>query len=301
MPKKKQPAIWAALTVFRKIVCALPHETAVRLGGKLGRTVEYFTAKKTAAAKERCARILHVSPDEARRIVTGCYDHFGRAAAEFARIPQTARIMGDYMSFEGIGYLDEAVAAGRGVLLATAHIGNWEYGACMLAQKGYPINALGADQRDERITELISELRTAGGVHALGKANDLKAMIRALQKGEIIAVPIDQDARRAGVVSPFLGAPASTPLGPAKLAAKLGCIVIPCFTYRNPDGITFTTKFCPPMTGRGGRPFGKDVQQSMDDLNAVISDGIKAHPEQWMWMYPRWASVERGEAVERRD
>ena len=41
-------------------------------------------------------------------------------------------------------------------------------------------------------------------------------------------------------------------------------------------------------------PFGKNIQTSTDDLNAVISEGIKAHPEQWMWMYPRWESVERG-------
>ena len=48
------------------------------------------------------------------------------------------------------------------------------------------------------------------------------------------------------------------------------------------------------MKGRDGEPFGKNIQTSTDDLNAVISEGIKAHPEQWMWMYPRWESVERG-------
>ena len=179
-------------------------------------------------------------------------------------------------------------------MLATAHIGNWEYSACWLAHHGLPINSLGADQRDERITELIKDLRRAGGAKALGKANDLKAMIKALQRGEVIAVPVDQDAKEAGVVSPFLGSPASTPLGPAKLAAKLGCDVIPGICTRNPDGVTFSMKFYPPMKGRDGEPFGKNIQTSTDDLNAVISEGIKAHPEQWMWMYPRWESVERG-------
>ena len=141
---------------------------------------------------------------------------------------------------------------------------------------------------------VIKDLRRAGGAKALGKANDLKAMIKALQRGEVIAVPIDQDAKEAGVVSPFLGSPASTPLGPAKLAAKLGCDVIPGICTRNPDGVTFSMKFYPPMKGRDGEPFGKNIQTSTDDLNAVISEGIKAHPEQWMWMYPRWESVERG-------
>ena len=80
----------------------------------------------------------------------------------------------------------------------------------------------------------------------------------------------------------------------AELAAKLGCDVIPGICTRNPDGVTFSMKFYPPMKGRDGEPFGKNIQTSTDDLNAVISEGIKAHPEQWMWMYPRWESVERG-------
>ena len=96
------------------------------------------------------------------------------------------------------------------------------------------------------------------------------------------------------MVSPFLGSPASTPVGPAKLAAKLGCDVIPGICVRRPDGITFEMKFYPPMKGRNGEPFGKDIQASTDDLNAVISEGIRAYPDQWMWMYPRWESVERG-------
>ncbi len=291
---KRQPLIWNALTIFRKTVCALPHERAVALGGSLGRLVERFTKKKSAEAQARCARILGLSDERAKEIVRGVYDHFGRAATEFARMPLMAPVMTELVKTDGYEYLEAAFKEGRGVLLATAHIGNWEYAACMLAQRGLPINALGADQRDDRITELIRELREAGGVHALGKANDLKAMIKALQAGEIIAVPIDQDARRSGVLSPFLGSPASTPVGPAKLASKIGCAVIPCYSFRNADGITFTTKFLPPMRGRSGEPFGENVQTSMDDLNAVLTKGILEHPAQWMWMYPRWESVERG-------
>ena len=291
---RRQPVIWSSLTVVRKIVCSLSHEKAVALGGSLGNLTASFTAKKAAEARARCVKYLGVTEPRAAEIIKGVYNHFGRAAAEFARLPVMADKICSVVSTEGIEYLEEAMKKGRGVLLATAHTGNWEYAACMLAQKGFPVNALGADQRDERITELIRELREAGGVHALGKANDLKAMIKALQAGEIIAVPIDQDARRAGVLSPFLGHPASTPTGPAKLAAKIGCTVIPCFSFRNPDGITLTTKFCPPMQGRNGEPFGKNIQTSMDDLNEVLSAGIMLHPEQWMWVYPRWESVERG-------
>ena len=294
MPERSQPLIWHSLNIFRALCCRMEHERAVALGGRLGSLVARFSQKKVSEAVERCMKILGVPRARAEEIVRGAYEHFGRAAAEFARMPVMAERIDELVSSEGHEYLFDAVKSGRGAMLATAHIGNWEYSACWLARHGLPINSLGADQRDERITELIKELRRAGGAKALGKANDLKAMIKALQRGEVIAVPVDQDAKEAGIVSPFLGYPASTPLGPAKLAAKLGCDVIPGICTRNPDGVTFSMKFYPPMRGRDGEPFGKNIQTSTDDLNAVISEGIKAHPEQWMWMYPRWESVERG-------
>ena len=70
--------------------------------------------------------------------------------------------------------------------------------------------------------------------------------------------------------------------------------MIPVIAPPPPGGATSRINFPPPMKGRDGEPFGKNIQTSTDDLNAVISEGIKAHPEQWMWMYPRWESVERG-------
>ena len=228
MPEKSQPLIWHSLNIFRALCCRMEHERAVALGGKLGSLVARFSRKKVDEAVERCMKILGVPRARAEEIVRGAYEHFGRAAAEFARMPVMAERIDELVSSEGHEYLFDAVKSGRGAMLATAHIGNWEYSACWLAHHGLPINSLGADQRDERITELIKDLRRAGGAKALGKANDLKAMIKALQRGEVIAVPIDQDAKEAGVVSPFLGSPASTPLGPAKLAAKLGNHLAAC-------------------------------------------------------------------------
>ena len=296
-----QPVIWHLLNIFISVVRKLPHRSAVALGGRLGLLVAKATPKKFHEACARCERILGVSKERAVEIVTGSYRHFGSAAAEFARMPDAAQNIDSLVSCSGLEYLHDAAASKRGAMLVTAHIGNWEYGAACLAHHGFPVNALGADQRDSRITELIKELREACGVTALGKAGDLKVMVSALKRGEFIAVPVDQDAKEFGAVSPFLGFPASTPTGPERLAARLGCDVIPVFCIRNPDGITMDLKIYPPMQGRDGKPFGADIQESTDDLNRIISEEICRHPEQWMWMYPRWESVERGIFDDRRN
>lgn len=280
--------------MFCKLVCVLPHKSAVALGGSIGSLIARFSYRRVREAQERCMKVLNVSRERALEIVQGSYVHFGRAAAEFARMPVVASQIDSFIVSSGHEYLFDAVKSGRGAILATAHVGNWEYAACWLAHQGLPINALGTDQRDDRITNLIKNLRRSGGAKALGKASDLKVVIKALQRGEIVAVPIDQDAKDAGVLSPFLGYPASTPVGPAKLAAHLGCDVIPGICVRRHDGVTFEMKIYPPMKGRDGKPFGKDIQTSINDLNAVLSKGILEYPEQWMWMYPRWESYERG-------
>lgn len=293
--KNKQTFIWSILTAFRKIVTLLPHSAAVAIGGFIGSVVPFFTPVKLREATDRCARVLGISHKEARGIVKRSYRNFGKSTAEFIRLPVMASKLDEIMCVYGEENLREAYEAGKGVFVVTAHIGNWEYAGAWAAQHGYPMNGLGTDQRDERITNLIAELRNAGGMKALGKASDLKAMIKALQAGEIIAVPVDQDAKKAGVVSPFLGYPASTPIGMAKLADRLGCAVVPGYCVRWLDTQKLELHFLPVLKGREGTPFGKNLQSSVDDCNEVISEWIRKYPDQWMWMYPRWESVERGD------
>lgn len=292
---KKQSFIWSVLSAFRKIVTSLPHQAAVMLGGFVGSIIPLFTRNKLKEATDRCAKVLEIPQKEASRIVKGAYRNFGKSTAEFIRIPVMAHKLDEIVTVNGEENLREAYEAGKGVFIVTAHIGNWEYAGAWCAQHGYPMNGLGTDQRDERITNLIMELRNAGGMKALGKASDLKAMIRALQAGEIIAVPVDQDAKKAGIVSPFLGYPASTPIGMAKLADKLGCAVVPAYCVRWLDTHKLELHFLPALKGRDGKPYGKDLQSSIDDCNEVISEWIRKYPDQWMWMYPRWESVERGD------
>ena len=125
MPEKSQPLIWHSLNIFRALCCRMEHERAVALGGKLGSLVARFSRKKVDEAVGRCMKILGVPRARAEEIVRGAYEQFGRAAAEFARMPVMAERIDERVSSEGHEYLFDAVKSGRGAMLATAHIGNW--------------------------------------------------------------------------------------------------------------------------------------------------------------------------------
>jgi KDO2-lipid IV(A) lauroyltransferase len=235
--------------------------------------------------------VLGVDSADAGRVVSGAYDHFGRCLAEFLRLPLMADRLTDIVDLDGAEFLREALGLGRGVIFLSAHIGNWEYGAALMARMGFPMNAIGAGQRDPRITDAIADTRRSVGVNHVSKGLGLKAALSCLRRGEVLCVLMDQDARDSGVVSPFLGVPASTPVGPIKLAGKFGAPVLPARIIRRPDGGRFSMTIYPPLEGRDGEPFGADIQHAADRCNEVISSWIRETPEQWMWMYPRWAST----------
>ena len=283
--------MWAALQVFRKICNILPHRSALSLGAFMGSIVERHSLDRVARARARCARILGVEEEKAADIISGVYKNFGRSLVEFIRLPQMADELDNLIELSGEEYLREAFDLGHGVIFLSAHLGNWEYGAAALAKQGFPMNAIGADHRDPRITTAFQELRASAGVKLVGKGLDLKAALLCLRNKEILAVLLDQDAREAGLVSPFLGVPASTPFGPIKLARKFGSPVVPVHIVRLPDNVHLKMTIEPPLTGKDGRPFGEDLQYAVDSCNEKISSWIRETPDQWLWMYPRWATT----------
>ncbi len=269
----------------------MPHRSALALGAFLGSVVERHSPKRVAKARARCARILGVTEEEAVEIIRDTYRNFGRSLVEFVRLPKMAGELEALVELKGEAHLREAFERGHGVIFLSAHMGNWEYGAALLARHGFPMNAIGADYRDPRFTKAFQELRENAGVKHVGKGLDLKAAISCLRKGEVLAVMLDQDAREAGLVSPFLGVPASTPIGPIKMARKFGSPVVPVHVVRQRDGIHLTMTIEPPLEGKDGAPFGEDPQHAVDSCNERISSWIRENPAQWLWMYPRWATT----------
>ena len=288
---RRQPVIWASLRAFTYLCERMEHDKALRLGARAAGMVEFFSRRRVSRARSRVTRMLGVPEKKSREIISGAYRHFGMALVEFIRLPQIYPEIEKWVEVRGIENIRKALERGKGAIFLSAHIGCWEYGAAACAKLGIPMNAIGAEQRDYRITQAIANLRARAGVNPLGKGLDLRAAIECLRKNEVLAVLLDQDAKKAGVMSPFLGHLASTPIGPVKLAHKIGSAVLPAHITRDDGGARMTLVIDRPLEGKNGRPFGEDLQYAADRCNEVISGWIRKNPEQWMWMYPRWAST----------
>lgn len=288
---KSGDGAWRAILGLGMLVRALPHGAAVRLGAALGLLVRLFSWKRVDAAERRCVRVLGVGVTEARRIVRESYANHGRTAAEILRLPVLGASLDGLFSIHGKENLEEAYGKGKGVILLGAHLGNWELAAARIARMGIPIEAIGAEQRDPRMTELVIEMRAAAGVPTIGKGFDLKSALRCLQAGHVLAILLDQDAKRKGVVVPFLGRAASTPYGPVKMSWKLGSAIVPVFYIRRADGVSHDLTFLPALelpSPEGGQ---EALLAAVRSCNEVLGEWIARFPGQWMWLYPRWAST----------
>jgi len=292
--KLSQDVTWRLLQGFGWIVNRAPHGLAVRLGGWVGVLVWFFSRARVDRAEARCVRVLQVGVTTARAIVKESYRSLGMGLAEVLRLPSLCPGLMDYVQVHGEENLKEALTKGKGVVALTAHFGNWEFAAAALAMKGYPMNAIGAEQRDPRITDLVVSLRSSCGVKTMSRGFDLKSAVRCLKKGEILGVLLDQDFGDDGIVVPFMGVPASTPFGPVKMADRIGSAVVPLFIVRRPDGVRHDLYIEPALGEAGGAPFGEKVEASLELCNDTLGEWIARHPGQWMWLYPRWGSTTEG-------
>ncbi len=165
---------------------------------------------------------------------------------------------------EGQEIFDAAVAAGRGVVLLTAHQGNFDQAAARLGAMGAPIILPVERLKPARLFQLVCDLRTHHGVRpvAADSPEALRALLTGLRRGEVVLLAVDRDVLGTGVVVPLFGAPARLPTGPILLARRSGAPVIGAFSWRD----------------ERGRPRGRFVPVDLDEVGATpgVADPVPA-------------------------
>jgi len=219
------------------------------------------------------------------------------SVVEFARLELLAPRLTSLVSIEGKEHLDEAIARGKGVLIMTAHMGNWELGGARMVAEGYAIAPLYTPQRNVGgVNDLVSILRgSAAGMEMIpSEGLGMREIFRALRKGKLLVLLQDLDARSKGIVVPFLGLPSSTAAGIIKMHRKFDAPIVPILCLRNPDGVTHKIRIhriLSDLPDEDGNLFGFNMEKSLKVCNNILADWVTEHPEQWMWLIDRWGST----------
>ena len=211
------------------------------------------------------------------------FQNFGKYLVDFFRFAHlTDEEVRRLVSLEHLDYL-QAAARGRGVLLVTAHLGNWELGGAVLAALGYRLNAVVLPQRVARLNRLFTHQRESRGIHLLPLGHAVFAIEHSLQRGEMVALLGDRNFTHQTERYPFFGAPAPLPRGPAWLALRTGAPLVPVFLVRQEDD-TFLLRCHPPIY--------PDTLGSEDAIRSrwisVLEQEIAAAPCQWFVFEDFW-------------
>ena len=269
-----------------------PLPVARALGRGYGRLLDRALPRlRRVAMRNLSLAMPEKTGSERRRIVDGVFESIGRLLVCFAKFPQIGRAgLSRWARFEGYEHVEEARRLGRGVLLATAHLGNWELGALAHGLHGEPMDVVVRPLDNPWIDRLVARRRAACGNRVIEKREAARAIFKALAANRTVGILMDQNSSLdQGTFVDFFGIPACTGTGFARIAARTGAAVIPAFALWSEEEGRHVVRYYPPVEMTGSAE--DDTARLAKRLEAIVRD----HPDQWLWIHRRWKTRPPGE------
>ncbi len=274
------------------IVQILPLDVVRTVGAQLGE-VFYRAGYRRKVTLDNLRHAFPDLPDTSlRSFALNAYRSFGVTFFEILWLPQaTQRSTETIVHCENTDELRKIAGEGKGVLLLTAHFGNWE----MLAHSlrfvfGKPIGVVAKEQANPYVDAAINRRRELCENYVITMNKAVREVLRALKSGGIVGMLADQTAAKESIAVPFFGREVPTYQGPALFALRTRAPLLLGFAVRQPDG-TYRTRFdrVPMEDLPDASP--ENVLELTRRHVALTERAIRQHPEQWMWMHRRWKHV----------
>jgi lauroyl/myristoyl acyltransferase len=174
--------------------------------------------------------------------------------------------------------VEAALASGRGLVMCTAHVGNWEMGARALARLGRPITIVAEPQYASSWRPAVREAKRAAGMEVVAPDVPARALVRALEQGGVIGLLVDGQGYAHGRVTRLAGKDVSLPTGPARLAALSGAVLAAGTCLR-----TAPDRFQSELHALGGteRAPVRDAEALHAAVARWLEELLLAHPGEW--------------------
>jgi KDO2-lipid IV(A) lauroyltransferase len=186
-----------------------------------------FPSRRHAAMANLAVALPRSTRRERARIARRMMRSYNQMMFEFLRLPHMGR--GELLrSVEVVGrdHLEDAVARGRGVILASTHVGNWELAAVVLAHWGYTLHAVAGVQLSRWLTPAVRETKSELAIHTVSIEDGFRRLVRALEHNDLVALMVDGDLYSHGLSVEFFGRETRWPAGPGVLAQRTGALII---------------------------------------------------------------------------
>jgi len=277
------------LKILSFVFCLMPYSLLLVIGKQLGKLYYHFATRQCKRAFDQIQYGMNLSPIKAKRIIRSLCCKLGQTFAEILYSPRLNPInIKKIVKIENKQYLTNALQEGHGVVIWTAHMGNWEWLAAGLAMNGFSVTTIYKQQPGLDYTQLLNEFRARVGVEVFASrsSTELIKAARAIKQGKILGFLADKDAGENGIFINFFHKPASTPLGPAIFAKKFHSPIIPAFIVRRPGGHRIILQ--QPLYYEDTGNKDKDIYNLTAKLNKITENIITDYPDEWLWFKKRW-------------
>ena len=251
-----------------------------------------FSARDRRITKENIKVIFpEKSEREIRRMRIRMFRNFAKYLVDFFRFSKLdINYIKRNIKVENIHYIDEALSKGKGAIIVSAHLGNWELGGVVVALLGYPFWIVALPHKYRKVNDFFNFQRGSKGINVIPLGRAARQSLDILKKNRVLALAGDRDFSGKGIVSDFFGRPAIFPQGPAALSLKTGAKVIPGFMIRNEDD-TFTFKFEKPLEFISTGDKNNDLIGLTVQYKNIFEDYIRKYPDQWYMFRKFWRDL----------
>jgi KDO2-lipid IV(A) lauroyltransferase len=283
--------VWLLVKALGAFARLLSPRAARRLGRAIGSLMWALSRRDRRRALENLALAYGpgMPPEERARIGRACFANLAGSMTELFSIARRgpAGVLSHVGESQDLGALGEAAASGRGLVLYTAHLNNWELLGAYLAARGVRLKVVARRLNDERFDRMITDWRGRMGVETVYQDAGARPLLEHIRSGGALGVLPDQDVPRlAGEFVEFFGREAWTPTGPAALAVTEGVPMVGVFLVRRGDSHALVVSE-PIFAPQEGSKRDK-VLELTRRATAEIERIVRENPEQWVWMHRRW-------------
>lgn len=251
--------------------------------------INYLFAKadKQAVQENLKAIFPQKNGQEITLIQKQIFRNFAKYLTDFFRFSKMdLEYIKKYVCIENKSYLDQALAKGKGVIIVSAHLGNWELGAVVVSLLGYPFSAVALPHKNRQINNFFNHQRQIKNIKVIPLGKAVRQCLDVLKRNEVLALAGDRDFTEKGMLLDFFGKPAIFPEGPAAFALKTGAALIPGFMYRD-DFDRFILRFEKPLEFSASGNKAQDLKFLIENYKNIFQDYIRKYPQQW-YMFRRF-------------
>jgi len=285
---------WVGLAAGSWLIRLIPAGLLYQFAGGMSSLAWRFASKQRQIALESLEIAFGEEKTQAQleQIAKDCFTFMAKSGVELIFYMDKPDKLKECVKLEGRENLDRALAKGCGVILVSAHFGNFPLLLARLSMEGYKAGGIMKPMHDPRIEKIFLEKREKFGVKTI-YSQPRKACvdntIQALRNNELVFIPIDQNFGTGGIFVNFFGKKAATAAGPVVLSQRTGAALLPCFIIRQP-GDTHKIIFEPELSLGEGRDAQDTVLINVQKLTSVIEEYIRKYPAEWGWIHRRWKS-----------